>query len=203
MSTNLNKLIFSVETPVRGTEPSASSTQNDVSLPIDGYVGYLPGHYFVSQQEIFPWFQLEFSFKFEVARVIVTQRLDTDVYMFSDIAIFVSDNPATIGQMTESPQCATYQGPSEIGKIDIITCTNRITGTYLIIQKMAPDIQTLSFSEVAVHGSMVLSSPLISLIHLILPCRKRLYCSRISIKCNQFEHVSLGRPYRLPSPPCP
>ncbi len=140
------------------TKLSASSFINDCNIyrATDHLVSKQVVWSFQTEEDMNPWFQMEFPESREVIRVIVAQRLDNVAGrdLFKNVGIFVGNHSLEQGQWSDSQLCHAFQGPSAPSRIDVINCDQSLSGKYLTIQSMDEGLSQLTFSEILVHVTL-------------------------------------------------
>jgi hypothetical protein len=117
---------------------------------IDGLVlsgGTLIYH---SDEEVLPWFQLDFVEPIVVTGAIITNRCDSSGERFKNVAIYVGDQPAVIGALSTNPECAKFVGPSDNCNIDKMICTEPLVGHTLQVQIWDDSNSYLQINEIEV-----------------------------------------------------
>ncbi len=139
---------------------SASSVvpSNEPKMAMDSFVGaWWTAFSFKTELESHPWFQLQFPSSVVVKRVVVIQRIDDQGDQFVNVTLTLGDNPATAGEPSTNPEIGFFPGPSQTGRIDVVSCNQTQSGKYLTMQKMSRNAgqpqQLLTFAEVLVYIS--------------------------------------------------
>jgi hypothetical protein len=134
-------------------------------MAIDGLVVF----FFLSKEEIKPWFQIDFGATIIVKAIKITAGIECCGEKLRDVSIHVGFKPAVIGAVVTNTECAYYKGPSAAGKVQKITCQTPLRGQYLQVQMRDSSPSTLQINEIEViketgNYSSFISDPMGNLI---------------------------------------
>ncbi len=124
----------------------------DAGHAIDGLISEQSIGFFCTKHDLYAWLQLEFSTTLTVEHLSIVMRSDCCAERFSNVGIYVGNQPATYGKVSRNQRCTYYEGPAQLGETVELGCDTPVSGQYVIIQIVHLYSEHMQVNEVSVCG---------------------------------------------------